>query len=46
MAKQQNLKSGGHIFKRGTTYYLQYDINKKRHVKSLRTKDDVSGHLK
>ena len=46
MAKQQNLKSGGHIFKRGTTYYLQYDINKKRHVKSLRTKDERTARKK
>ena len=46
MAKQQNLKSGGYIFKRGTTYYLQYDINKKRHVKSLRTKDERTARKK
>lgn len=46
MAKQQKLKSGGYIFKRGATYYLQYDINKKRHVKSLRTKDERTAHKK
>lgn len=46
MGKQQKLKSGGHIFKRGTTYYLQYDINKKRHVKSLRTKNEREARQK
>jgi integrase len=46
MKKQENLKSGGYIFKRGATYYLQYNINKKRHVKSLRTKDERKAKAK
>lgn len=40
MAKKSSAKGQGHIFKRGNVYYLQYDVNKKRHLKSLRTGDE------
>jgi integrase len=40
MAKRQGAKGQGYIFKRGNVYYLQYDVNKKRHLKSLRTGDE------
>lgn len=34
--KQSRSKGSGHIFKRGKTYYLQYDINGKRKKVSLK----------
>jgi integrase len=38
MAKKGTAKGKGHIFKRGKIFYLQYDINGKRFVQSLKTK--------
>jgi hypothetical protein len=37
MAKKGTAKGKGHIFKRGKIFYLQYDVNGKRHVQSLKT---------
>lgn len=37
MAKKGTAKGSGHIFKRGKIFYLQYDVNGKRHVQSLKT---------
>jgi len=37
MAKKGTAKGTGHIFKRGKIFYLQYDVNGKRHVQSLKT---------
>lgn len=38
MAKKGTAKGKGHIFKRGKIFYLQYDVNGKRFVQSLKTK--------
>ncbi len=39
MKKKSQAKGDGHIFKRGKTYYLQYTVNGKRIVQTLRTSD-------
>ena len=39
MKKKSQVKGDGHIFKRGKTYYLQYTVNGKRIVQTLRTSD-------
>jgi integrase len=38
MAKKGTAKGKGHIFKRGKIFYLQYNINGKRFVQSLKTR--------
>ena len=38
MAKKGTAKGKGHVFKRGKIFYLQYDVNGKRFVQSLKTK--------
>ena len=38
MAKKGTVKGKGYIFKRGKIFYLQYDVNGKRFVQSLKTK--------
>jgi integrase len=38
MAKKGTAKGKGYIFKRGKIFYLQYDVNGKRFVQSLKTK--------
>jgi len=37
MKKKSQVKGDGHIFKRGKTYYLQYTVNGKRIVQTLKT---------
>ncbi|MFA6714422.1 MAG: tyrosine-type recombinase/integrase [Victivallales bacterium] len=39
MRKKSRSKGGGHIFKRGKRYYLQYTVNGKRLVRALKTSD-------
>ncbi len=39
MKKKSQAKGNGHIFKRGKTYYLQYTVNGKRIVQTLKTSD-------
>lgn len=46
MAKKGTAKGKGHIFKRGKIFYLQYDVNGKRHVQSLKTKIEKEAHKK
>ena len=38
MAKKGTAKGKGYVFKRGKIFYLQYDVNGKRFVQSLKTK--------
>jgi len=38
MAKKGTAKGKGYIFKRSKIFYLQYDVNGKRFVQSLKTK--------
>ena len=40
--QRKSRKGEGHIFKRGSIYYLQFSINGKRIVHSLKTKDRVA----
>ena len=46
MAKKGTAKGKGYVFKRGKIFYLQYDVNGKRHVQSLKTKIEKEANKK